>query len=211
VRTVSYTREALKQLRRIPANTARLITDKVDQYAEDPASLANNVTQLRGRPGWRLRVGDWRVIFMETEQSVEVQLIRPRGSAYDYEDRLGAVTKFKTPSGDEMVIIPATDYARLIDAAQMTEDVAAFDRVREAVARGREDLLPATFVARILSGESPVAVWRTYRGLSLEMLAERSGLPVADLTKVEAGDVRPEPRVLAAIAAALSVDADDLE
>src|SRR5690606_12008295 len=56
VRQITYTRAAIKTLRKMPANTARLIMAKVEQYAADPASLANNVTELKGRTGRRLRV-----------------------------------------------------------------------------------------------------------------------------------------------------------
>jgi len=55
---------------------------KVDQYAADPGSQANNVTALQGREGIRLRVGDWRVI-MQDGQVLAVLEIGPRGSIYD--------------------------------------------------------------------------------------------------------------------------------
>jgi mRNA interferase RelE/StbE len=82
VKPVSYTRSALKTLRRMPANTARLIVAKVAQYASDPASLANNVTEMKGRSGVRLRVGDWRVI-VEDGEVLAVLEVGPRGGVYD--------------------------------------------------------------------------------------------------------------------------------
>lgn len=82
MKTVTYTRSALKVLRRMPANTAKLIMGKVDQYAADPASLANNVKALQGREGIRLRVGDWRVI-MEDGVVLAVLDIGPRGGIYE--------------------------------------------------------------------------------------------------------------------------------
>ena len=50
----------------------------------DPFGAAN-VKQLVGQPGYRLRVGDWRVIY-EVEQGrllVRVLRIAPRGGAYE--------------------------------------------------------------------------------------------------------------------------------
>jgi mRNA interferase RelE/StbE len=82
MKPVSYSRDALKTLRRMPRDTAVRIMAKVDQYAVDPASLANNVKALQGREGIRLRVGDWRVI-MRDEQVLAVLHIGPRGSIYD--------------------------------------------------------------------------------------------------------------------------------
>jgi mRNA interferase RelE/StbE len=73
---------ATKALRRMPANTARRILDKIDAYAADPQSQANNVTALAGREGIRLRVGDWRVIMRDGEV-LDVLKIGPRGGVYD--------------------------------------------------------------------------------------------------------------------------------
>jgi mRNA interferase RelE/StbE len=62
---------------------SRLIVAKIEQYAKEPSSLAAQVTILRGREGFRLRVGDWRVIFDEDEVMIVVNEIGPRGSIYE--------------------------------------------------------------------------------------------------------------------------------
>lgn len=82
MKPVTYTRSALKALRRMPRNTAERIMSKVDAYAADPASQANNVKPLKGREGIRLRVGDWRVI-MDDGVVLAVLEIAPRGGVYD--------------------------------------------------------------------------------------------------------------------------------
>ncbi len=66
----------------MPANVARRIVTKIRQYAENPATQANNVTKLQGRDGYRLRVGDWRVIFDLDEDGMTVFEIGPRGGIY---------------------------------------------------------------------------------------------------------------------------------
>lgn len=83
MKQVSYTRAALRALRRMPANTAALIRGKIAAYAEDPASQANNVKALKGRTGIRLRVGDWRVIMDDQGNVLAVLEIGPRGGIYD--------------------------------------------------------------------------------------------------------------------------------
>jgi mRNA interferase RelE/StbE len=46
--------------------------------------LANNVKALKGATGnFRLRIGDWRVIFSETGEVIAVIKVAPRGGAYD--------------------------------------------------------------------------------------------------------------------------------
>ncbi|AWI55819.1 type II toxin-antitoxin system RelE family toxin [Sinorhizobium fredii] len=84
MKTIRYTREALKTLTQIPANVAKRIRSKIEQYASDPASLANNIKALKGLQGtYRLRVGDWRVIFTEDGEIIAIKKIAPRGGAYD--------------------------------------------------------------------------------------------------------------------------------
>ena len=63
MKQISYTKAAIKALRRMPANTAKLIRTKIEAYAQDPGTQANNVKSLKGREGIRLRVGDWRVVY----------------------------------------------------------------------------------------------------------------------------------------------------
>jgi len=84
VKRVAYSKAALKALTRMPANTARLIKSKVDQYAADPTSLANTVTALQGIEGvLRLRVGDWRVLMTDEGEVLAILRISPRGRAYE--------------------------------------------------------------------------------------------------------------------------------
>jgi mRNA interferase RelE/StbE len=84
MKQIAYSRDALKTLTRMPANTAKIIRAKIEQYAVEPASLANNVKTLQGMEGHRrLRVGDWRVIFSETGEVIAIIKIAPRGGAYE--------------------------------------------------------------------------------------------------------------------------------
>ena len=81
MKQVTYQSAALKTLRKMPVNTARRIVAKVDAYATDPASQANNVKALKGTDAIRLRVGDWRVVMIDAEV-IDVIKIAPRGSVY---------------------------------------------------------------------------------------------------------------------------------
>jgi mRNA interferase RelE/StbE len=81
MKPVTYRKQPLKMLRRMPANVARRVRDKVNDYAADPASQANNIKALQGRAGIRLRVGDWRVIMLDGEV-IDIIEINPRGGAY---------------------------------------------------------------------------------------------------------------------------------
>ena len=84
---VVFTTGANRSLLRIPASTARRIREKIRQYAAKPESLSANVKKLTGRDEYRLRVGDWRILFTVEQASVEesimtVHTIASRGSVY---------------------------------------------------------------------------------------------------------------------------------
>ncbi len=82
--SVAYSREAIRTLRRIPRNTSALIYAKIELLALNPRAPNNNVKALAGRPGFRLRVGDWRVIYDLDHglRILAVERIAPRGGAY---------------------------------------------------------------------------------------------------------------------------------
>ncbi len=83
MKQIAYTKAAIKTLARMPANTSALIRSKIEAYAADPASQANNVKTLKGREGIRLRVGDWRIIMDDQGNVLAVLEIGPRGGVYD--------------------------------------------------------------------------------------------------------------------------------
>ncbi|MBT9247690.1 type II toxin-antitoxin system RelE/ParE family toxin (plasmid) [Gemmobacter fulvus] len=83
MKQISYTKAAIRALRRMPANTAVLIRSKIEAYAQDPASQGNNLRALKGREGIRLRVGDWRVVMDDQGNVLAVLDIGPRGGIYD--------------------------------------------------------------------------------------------------------------------------------
>lgn len=83
MKEIAYSKQSLKALRRMPVPDAQRIMAKVEQFARDPASLANNVKALAGSPYLRLRVGDWRVIMDDQGRVLEILKIAARGGAYE--------------------------------------------------------------------------------------------------------------------------------
>ncbi|MET0370465.1 MAG: type II toxin-antitoxin system RelE/ParE family toxin [Sphingobium sp.] len=78
---IRFSKTAMKALLR--ATKRLLIRQKIDELANDPESLAADVKRLQGRPEYRLRVQDWRVIFRVEEDILWIDDIAPRGSAYE--------------------------------------------------------------------------------------------------------------------------------
>jgi mRNA interferase RelE/StbE len=81
---IVFAKQSDRALRKMSRNTARLIRERLDQLAEDPYARNPNLTRLQGRPGYRLRVGDWRIIYeLEGDRLVILVLkIAPRGEVY---------------------------------------------------------------------------------------------------------------------------------
>jgi len=63
---------------------AELIRQKLDDLAVDPYASHSNATKLKKYSGYRLRVGDWRVIYeVDGDQLIILVLkIGPRGGIY---------------------------------------------------------------------------------------------------------------------------------
>jgi len=81
--SIEFTHQADKALARMPRNTRELVMNKIEDLALDPFGTAN-VKKLVGQPGWRLRVGDWRVIYDVEQVRLTVRVLRvaARGGAY---------------------------------------------------------------------------------------------------------------------------------
>jgi len=59
-----------------------LLRTKIGELADDPLSQSANVKRLQGRPEYRLRVQDWRIIFHIEDGILWIDDIGPRGSIY---------------------------------------------------------------------------------------------------------------------------------
>ena len=83
---IEWSVRSIKDMRRLSPRNRELVIDKIEQYAEDPGSLANQVISLVNSQYLRLRVGNYRVIFSVENGAVAILLIlrvRHRREAYD--------------------------------------------------------------------------------------------------------------------------------
>ena len=74
----------MKSLQRAPRETAAAVRKKLDRLADDPFDRNADVIRLRNRPGYPLRVGEWRVIHEIHEAQVIIMVLKiaPRGEVY---------------------------------------------------------------------------------------------------------------------------------
>ena len=109
-----------------------------------------------------------------------------------------------------LVVLPEADYLRLAEAFADAEAGAVIDQFQQKLAKGEEELVPATVVKRLLAGEVPLRVWRDYRGLKVGELAAHAGLSQAYVSQLETGKREGSLAAMKALANVLSVTVDDL-
>ena len=81
---IEYTRDARRALSKMPSDLRLLIVRKIEEVAVNPHGTHNNVTRLRGRPEFRLRVQNWRVIYRVFDDRIVLLIIKvgSRGQVY---------------------------------------------------------------------------------------------------------------------------------
>lgn len=82
--TVLIKRQAAKKLQSLPRNERARVAEKIQLLGFDPDDPLLDVKKLQGEPFYRLRVGNWRVIFdrQDAVKIIAVERIKPRGDAY---------------------------------------------------------------------------------------------------------------------------------
>jgi mRNA interferase RelE/StbE len=78
---IYYSSEAARALRK--CDKRALIREKIELLARDPLALSTNVKRLANRSEYRLRVQNWRVLFLIEGDRLMVSRVVPRGSAYE--------------------------------------------------------------------------------------------------------------------------------
>jgi DNA-binding XRE family transcriptional regulator len=112
-------------------------------------------------------------------------------------------------SGQKIAMLPAEEYESLLERLEDQSDIAAAIRAEKRALAG-EEYVPFELVESIINGENALKVWRKYRGLTLNELAEKTGARHATLSLIENGKAQGKPALWRALATALHVDVDDI-
>ena len=110
----------------------------------------------------------------------------------------------------EWAVLPYEEYKRLLADVEMLHDIRAYDKVKQALAVGEEELIPDYMVGKLLDSENPIRVWREYRALTQAELAQAAGISTAYLSQLESGKRVGTADVLSRIAQSLNVTVDDI-
>ena len=85
---VTYTllikKQAKKALQSVPLPDRTRITEKIVLLGENPGNASLDIKKLQDKPYFRLRVGQWRIIFDRDNEVkiISIEKIKPRGGAY---------------------------------------------------------------------------------------------------------------------------------
>jgi len=110
----------------------------------------------------------------------------------------------------EWAVLPYEEYLKLIEQAELLEDIRDFDNINAAIERGEEELIPAEVLNAILDGKNPIKVWREYRGLTQQQLAAMAGISKPYLSQLETSKRKGTTDVLSAIAKALDLSLEEV-
>ena len=73
---IFYNRQSRKTLLKTPKEISKSIREKLDEISVDPHRKRDDVKPLKGRPGFRLRIGAWRVIYKLESHKLEILVIK---------------------------------------------------------------------------------------------------------------------------------------
>ena len=85
---MSYTllikKQAKKALQSVPHPDRTRITEKIVLLGENPDNASLDIKKLQGEPYFRLRVGQWRIVFDRDNEVkiISIEKIKLRGGAY---------------------------------------------------------------------------------------------------------------------------------
>jgi mRNA interferase RelE/StbE len=78
---IEFKPKAIKDLQKIPVNDRERIINKIEAMQEDLQEDVKRLTNFT--PEYRLRVGDYRVLFELEEQTIIVYRVKHRSKAYE--------------------------------------------------------------------------------------------------------------------------------
>lgn len=82
--TLEIKRQAAKKLKSLGRPDRFRIVEKIEHLATNPDNPELDTKKLEGEPYYRLRVGDWRIIYDRQDdlKIISIEKLKPRGDAY---------------------------------------------------------------------------------------------------------------------------------
>lgn len=82
--TLLIKKQAKKTLQALTKTNRNRIAEKIKLLGDNPDNWMLDIKPLQGEPYYRLRIGQWRVIFDRDDaiKIIAIERIKPRGGAY---------------------------------------------------------------------------------------------------------------------------------
>jgi DNA-binding XRE family transcriptional regulator len=118
----------------------------------------------------------------------------------------------RSPSGEELVVLPRAEYETLVaaavDAEEDAADIAMYDTRKAELAGDPNAILPPEVSAMLLRGHTRLQALRKWRGIAQFRLAADAGIAQGYLSDLEHGRKSGSAETIAALARALDVPAN---
>ncbi|MGB5985738.1 MAG: helix-turn-helix transcriptional regulator, partial [Desulfobacterales bacterium] len=145
-----------------------------------------NIKKLKNRPGYRLRVGSWRVLFTETFEIISIEEVKNAMNAHT-PDNVQIIKKNGHPM---FAVIPYEDYLNLLP-------------------KDEKATIPHEVVGLVVKeGMNLVKAWRKYLGLTQAEVARRAGISQAALSQMERAESNLRDTTLEKLAKAMELSLD---
>ncbi len=110
----------------------------------------------------------------------------------------------------DTVTLNRADWTVLQDTLEDMADSGRIAQAMAALTAGEIEAVPIEIAKRLMTGETPLRIWREHRGFTQSALSARSGVSIPYISEIECG---AKPGSLAAmhkLAHALALTLDDL-
>ncbi len=94
---------------------------------------------------------------------------------------------------------------------ELAEYLRTYDQANAELKAGTDEMVPDAVVDRLAAGAPPLRMWREYRGLSQQALADAAGIGKSYIRQLGAGTRKGSVGNLRTLASAMNLDLDDLQ
>lgn len=118
---------------------------------------------------------------------------------------------FITIKGEEFALVPMQKFEKFSQAMEELEDKRDIEEAKatlKKIAKDEEQFYPLEIVEKLCSGENAIKLFREYRNLSVNDLAQKINKSADYVRKLENGNRRGTVDVLKDIARALQIDCE---
>ncbi len=208
MKTIVLTYRAAKELDAVAQPARQAIGEVLNTYA---VTGQGDVTKRSGRDGYRMRVGNSRILFAQDATTIlAVYVGRRCATTYGGATEMLELNPqfIKTEAGD-LVVLTRAEYDAIIGRLNSDEDaeeMAIFDVRMAELASGSDSRLPAHVAASMLKGDTLLRALRKWKGVTQSQVALKTGLAQGYISDIESGRKPGTPEVVRKIADAIEID-----